>query len=85
MNVTPAWMVQRGAGKGREPWEIRKFLGERGLTMAGEARKVGVAPHVAWETVRGIRNNKKYLKHLEALGCPKEFLYGKPEEERKAS
>lgn len=74
--VTSAWLVQRGIGKGRDPWAIRKFLGERGLTMAGEARKVNIKPHAAWETVRGIRNDKKFLKHLEALGCPKEFLYG---------
>ncbi|MDL2320741.1 hypothetical protein LJC47_00120 [Desulfosarcina sp. OttesenSCG-928-B08] len=74
-NVNAA-LVQRGRGKGRDPWGIRKFLWEKGLTMAAVGRLCGSHPVVAQETVRGIRNDKKVLGYLEQIGCPIELLYG---------
>lgn len=75
LKADSAWAVQVGIGKGRDQWEIKKFLSERGLTIAGEAHKCGVHPSTANKTARGIQNNKKFLAHMESIGCPKEILY----------
>ena len=80
--TTPATYVQRASGKGRDPWRIREFLAGiivdgKPLSMSAVARMAKTYPHVAQETVRGVRNHKDVLKVLETLGCPKEYLYGK--------
>lgn len=81
--MTPAISVQRGRGKGRNPWRIREFLSgvtyeeKEGLTMCDVARLAKVPPQVAQETIRGTRNHYRVLGVLESLGCPEELLYGR--------
>lgn len=67
--------LQRGSGKGRDPWAIRRWLSGTGQNMADIARTVGTYNHVVSDTVRGLRNHKKVLAQLEKLGCPQELLY----------
>lgn len=77
-----ARIVQRGSGKGRNPWRIREYLSslkdEDGkiMNMSSVAKRARVKHNVVSDTVRGIRNHGRVLKALEDLGCPKEYLYG---------
>ncbi|MDL2313367.1 hypothetical protein LJC36_00125 [Desulfovibrio sp. OttesenSCG-928-C14] len=77
-----AMAIQRGIGKGRDPWGIRKWLSQteyedkKGLSMSDVARYSRVPPQVAQETIRGTRNHYRVLEFLEKLGCPDELLYG---------
>ncbi len=74
--MTPAnQTIQRGRGKGRDQWEIRKFLNGLGLTMTAVAKKANTYPPVVTDTLRGVRNHGRVLAVLEELGCPKELLY----------
>jgi trimethylamine:corrinoid methyltransferase-like protein len=75
MNKTPASTIQRGRGKGRDPWEIRKYLSSMGLTMADVAVRAETYRPVVSDTVNGIRNHARTLAVLESLGCPLELLY----------
>lgn len=72
-----AIMLQRGDGKGRDPWAIRKWLAATpARDMAGVMRLAGVKHHhQVSDTVRGGRNDRRVLKALEELGCPEELLY----------
>jgi len=63
-----------GAGKFRQPFRIKEFLAYNGLNMTHIARELGVHHSLVGSTVMGIKNNKKVLNHLLALGCPKEYL-----------
>ena len=81
---TPAQVVQRGCGKGRDPWSIRRFLDEKALNMSCIATMAKTYPQVAQETIRGTRNHKRVLEQLEKLGCPKEYLYGSKKQGRVA-
>jgi hypothetical protein len=67
--------IQRGRGKGRDQWAIRKFLSELNLTMTAVAAKANAPLPVVTDTVRGVRNHGRVLAVLEALGCPMELLY----------
>lgn len=74
--MTPAkHTIQRGRGKGRNPWRIREFLDSQGKKVTGVAAEAGVKVHVVSNTIRGIRNHGRVLAVLEALGCPRELLY----------
>lgn len=74
--MTPAnQTIQRGRGKGRDQWEIRRFLSEINLTMTAVAVKAETHLPVVTDTVRGVRNHGRVLQVLEDLGCPKEVLY----------
>lgn len=64
----------RGAGKFRDPWEIKKFLSSIGTNMTQVSRDIGTYPQVVQETVHGSRNHRKTLAHLRDLGCPLEAL-----------
>ena len=72
----PAATVQRGIGKGRQPWRIREYLSGIGKTMTDVARTAETYPQVAQETIRGTRNHRRVLEALETLDCPREYLYG---------
>ena len=72
----PAATVQRGIGKGRQPWRIREYLSGIGKTMTDVAIAADTYPQVAQETIRGTRNHRRVLETLETLGCPKNYLYG---------
>ena len=72
----PAATVQRGIGKGRQPWRIREYLSGIGKTMTDVARTAETYPQVAQETIKGTRNHRRVLETLERLGCPREYLYG---------
>lgn len=80
--MTPAHTIQRGCGKGRNPWKIREFLSSipsgngRSVSMTTIAELAETYPQVAQETIRGTRNHKRVLRVLENLGCPVEYLYG---------
>ncbi|CCO22200.1 hypothetical protein [Maridesulfovibrio hydrothermalis] len=59
-----------GAGRYRDPWEIRKFLNSKGTSMSGVAVDIGLSPVIVQQTVKGVRNNRKVLAKLRELGCP---------------
>ncbi len=71
-----AQTVQRGRGKGRNPWLIRAYLSSLGMNMSQLAERAETWPQVAHETVRGTRNHGRTLEVLEKLGCPRAYLYG---------
>ena len=73
--MNTAFFGQRGIGRGRDPWLIRRFLNGKGLTMADVAVMAHASRRDASETVRGIRNHRRILAELERLGCPAELLY----------
>jgi hypothetical protein len=78
--MTSASVIQKGIGKGRQPWQIRQYLSGLGLSMSDVARRATTFPQVAQETVKGIRNHRRVLAVLEDLGCPAEYLYGNGKE-----
>lgn len=63
-----------GAGRNRDPWEIRKFLNVKGTNMTKLARSLGVSVNLVHVTVTGARNNRKVLTALRELGCPEKVL-----------
>lgn len=63
-----------GSGKFRQPFRIKEFLAGKGINMSHIARELGVHHSLVGYTVKGTKNNKKVLKHLLDLGCPKEYL-----------
>lgn len=69
----------RGAGRKRDKWGIRKFLDENNTNMRRESIKLGVFPQVFQDTVQGIRNDRRVLKHLKEMGCP-EIALSLPED-----
>ena len=78
-----AQLIQKGKGKGRDPWLIRAYLGTiknpetgRAMNMSAVAILAETYPQVVQETVKGIRNHERTLKVLEDLGCPYQYLYG---------
>jgi hypothetical protein len=73
--ITPATIVQRGSGKGRDPWLIRRWLAARGLNMANIAVMARTRKCVVSDTIRGVRNHHRVLKQLDDLGCPTALLY----------
>ena len=73
--MTPASILQRGKGKGRNPWRIREYLASIGVNMNDVARMAGVHHNIVGDTVRGMRNHRRVLEQLETLGCPAEYLY----------
>jgi len=73
--MTTAISLQRGRGKGRNPWRIREFLDDQGKNLTDVAAKAKARKNVVSDTIRGLRNHARTLKVLEALGCPQELLY----------
>jgi hypothetical protein len=73
--MTTAISLQRGRGKGRNPWRIREFLDNRGETVTSLAAKAGVKVTKASDTIRGVGNHFRVLAALEAMGCPRDLLY----------
>ena len=73
--TTPAVVLQRGCGKGRDPWDIKRFLASKGTNMASIARRLGKHHNIVSETVAGLRNDKAVLQMLEDLGCAYTMLY----------
>ena len=73
--MTTAISLQRGRGKGRDPWEIRKLLSNLGLNMQDVAVMAGTYRHTVSDTVKGLRNHARTLAVLENLGLPLELLY----------
>lgn len=63
-----------GAGRFRDPWEIKKLLSAKGTNMTKEARKIGISPQLFHRTVSGTANNRKVLEHLRRIGCPDKAL-----------
>lgn len=73
--MTTAIAIQRGRGRGRNPWRIREFLDNRGETVTSLAIRAKVDLARASDTIRGIRNHGRVLAELEKMGCPRELLY----------
>ncbi len=73
--ITPATVLQRGRGKGRDKWDIKRWMESRGLTAAKLARALDKHHNVVGETLSGLRNDKGVLQYLEAQGCPQKLLY----------
>jgi transcriptional regulator with XRE-family HTH domain len=63
-----------GAGRKRQPWRIREFLDEQGLTQADVARELGKNRSTVNRTIRGSINNRDVLKYLYKLGCHERYL-----------
>ena len=87
--------IQRGRGKGRDPWAIRQWLSgqtaimpdgkpKTGLTMSDVGKLARVRHQISNDTIHGIRNHKNVLSVLENLGCPEHLLYGQPERSKAA-
>ncbi|XPV77655.1 MAG: hypothetical protein ACNI27_06990 [Desulfovibrio sp.] len=66
--------VGTGAGKGRQPWNIRAYLDSKGMKMADVARSLDVSHQAVAQTVGGVRNHRKVLLFLYELGCPEDDL-----------
>ena len=80
-----AQAIQRGIGRGRDPFLIRRFLAERGLKQGDFSRLVGISDSVTSDKLRGIRNNRRVLQALENMGCPSAYLYGKESARQRAA
>lgn len=76
MNAMAESMVRngRGAGRDRDKWEIRKHLDSLGSNGTLEAKKIGIYPRQFNETINGIQNNRKALKHMVDLGIDRDVL-----------
>jgi hypothetical protein len=85
MRLTPAFIVQQGSGKGRDPWLIRRWLAGLGLTMADISARANAKRQVVQDTVRGMRNHRRTLETLETLGCPRDLLYPREREHGRAA
>ena len=78
--------IQSGAGKGRDPLQIRKAMAEAVIEIDGK-RRVGVScrmvaklaktnPNVVTDTIKGIANHARTLDVLEnTIKIPRELLY----------
>lgn len=58
----------------RQPLEIRGWLVRNGYKIVHIAREIGVTPPLVHRTITGEVNNRRVLRALLGLGCPKEFL-----------
>lgn len=64
-----------GAGKNRQPWQIRGYLADRlGMSMADVARELDMTDSLVRDTIRGARNNRRVLAYLRDAGCPVKYL-----------
>lgn len=63
-----------GIGRKREPWRIGEYLASVGLNQAKLARQLGITKAVVNHTVHGKINNRKVLRALIELGCPRKYL-----------
>jgi hypothetical protein len=88
--MNTAIFAQRGLGRGRDPWLIRRYLDSLGMNLADVAVLAKTRRMTVSDTVRGISNHRRTLAELERLGCPLELLYpqaapdGGPEKGRAA-
>ena len=73
--VTPAITLQRGCGKGRDPWDLDRFIRGKGLKKIHIARQLAKHHNIISETFTGVRNDRAVLQYLESLGCPQKLLY----------
>lgn len=58
----------------RQPREIRGWLVRNGYKIVRLAEEIGVTPPLIHRTITGEVNNRRVLRALSRLGCPKEFL-----------
>lgn len=63
-----------GVGVGRDYYGIKKWLDDNRLTAKAVAEKAGVHPSAVSDTLRGVRNHRRILLTLRAMGCPDEIL-----------
>ena len=63
-----------GAGAARDYWAIKKWLHEKGLTLADIATALGIDASIVSATIRGVRNTRQVLKWLMENGCPVKIL-----------
>lgn len=63
-----------GAGAQRDYWAIKKWLHEKGLTLADIATTLDINPGIVSATIRGVRNTRQVLKWLIDKGCPAKIL-----------
>jgi len=60
--------------KRRDGWEIKSWLGRRGLSVADVARKAGISRPTVSEAIHGKRNTRRALQALLDMGCPVKLL-----------
>ncbi len=63
-----------GVGARRDYWAIKKWLHERGLTLADIAKALEINAGIVSATIRGVRNTRRVLQWLAAQGCPAKYL-----------
>lgn len=63
-----------GAGAERDYWAIKKWLHEKGFTLADIAVTLGINAGIVSATIRGVRNTRQVLKWLADNGCPAKSL-----------
>lgn len=64
-----------GAGRERDPWEIKRQMDLLRITQADVAQKAGIKSHsVVSRTINGVANNEKVLRALVSYGVGVECL-----------
>lgn len=63
-----------GAGAKRDYWAIKKWLHEKGLTLADIATALNVNAGIVSGTIRGVRNTRQVLRWLADNECPAKIL-----------
>ncbi len=63
-----------GAGAQRDYWAIKKWLHEKGLTLADISVALGINAGIVSATIRGVRNTRQVLKWLVDNECPAKIL-----------
>lgn len=73
MNANPH--AGAGAGKLRDPWEIKKWMDAKPLSRHEVLAKTGLkSMSIVSRTIAGAMNNKKVLRVLAQEGCPLKAL-----------
>ncbi len=74
MNRGRSLAYKPGVGAQRDYWAIKKWLHERGLTLADIAAALEINAGIVSATIRGVRNTRQVLKWLVENECPTKIL-----------
>jgi len=69
-----AYGWKKGAGRTRPYYRIKEWLEEKNIRVPQLALDVGIHQNNAYQTLRGLSNNRKILRRLLELGCPPDIL-----------
>lgn len=63
-----------GVGRFRDKWAIRRHVEMMGTTLAAVADSMKINRKQVYDTVNGLRNDRRVLAKLRDLGCSDEML-----------